>query len=138
MTVFLASLSSPDVKMTVFGLFDEKSCIQAIGILLIDFTSLAPGAISAIISLEMRPFKAAIDLFTPLGLTSVLESIWALVASIRISPMPVDILECLGHVHPIRGEDDDIAFSGLPLRTSRLAWAEIGDEACQRLRPSRI
>src|SRR4051794_978051 len=53
-------------------------------------------------------------------------------------PMPVDILECLGHVHPIRGEDDDIAFSGLPLRTSRCAWAEIGDEACQRLRPSRI
>ena len=62
---FLASLSSPDVKMTVFGLFDEKSCIQAIGILLIDFTSLAPAAISATISLEVRPFKAAIDLFTP-------------------------------------------------------------------------
>ena len=72
--------------MTVFGLFDEKSCIQAIGILLIDFTSLAPGAISAIISLEVRPFKAAIDLFTPLRLTSGLESIWALVASIRIRP----------------------------------------------------
>jgi hypothetical protein len=26
----------------------------------------------------------------------------------------------------------------LPLRTSSCAWAEIGDEACQRLRPSRI
>src|ERR1017187_7832107 len=35
----LASVSSPDVKMTVRGLFGEKSCIQAIGMLLIDFTS---------------------------------------------------------------------------------------------------
>src|SRR5258708_37410701 len=72
--------------MTVFGLFDEKSCIQAIGILLIDFTSLAPAALSATIALEVRQFKAVIDLFTPLSLTSGLESIWALVASIRIRP----------------------------------------------------
>ena len=85
-TIFLASLSSPDVKMTVFGLCDEKSCIQAIGILLIDFTSLAPAAISATISLEVHPFKAAIDLFTPSGLISGLGSTWALVASIRIRP----------------------------------------------------
>jgi hypothetical protein len=38
----LASVSSPDVKMTVRGLFGEKSCIQAIGMLLIDLTSRAP------------------------------------------------------------------------------------------------
>jgi hypothetical protein len=29
----LASVSSPDVKMTVRGLLGEKSCIQAIGML---------------------------------------------------------------------------------------------------------
>src|ERR1700735_522008 len=85
-TVFLASLSSPDVKITVFGLCDEKSCIQAMGILLIDFTSLAPTANSATISLEVRPFKAAIDLFTPSGLISGFASMWALVASIRVGP----------------------------------------------------
>src|SRR5580700_11500351 len=51
----LASASSPDVKMTVRGLFGEKSCSQAIGMLLIDFTSRAPTAISATISLDVRP-----------------------------------------------------------------------------------
>ena len=61
----LASLSSPDVKITVFGLCDEKYCIQAMGVFLIDFTSLAPTANSATISLEVHPFKAAIDLFAP-------------------------------------------------------------------------
>ena len=43
-------------------------------------------------------------------------------------PMPIDILERLGHVHPIRGEDDDIAFGRLRLGTSRCARAEIGDQ----------
>src|SRR6202021_2305179 len=68
----LASASSPDVKMTVRGLFGEKSCIQAIGMLLIDFTSRAPTAISATISLEVRPvnLKAARDLVTPARLIS--------------------------------------------------------------------
>jgi hypothetical protein len=41
-TSCLASVSSPDVKMTVRGLFGEKSFIQAIGMLLIDLTSRAP------------------------------------------------------------------------------------------------
>jgi hypothetical protein len=59
MTSCLASVSSPYVKITVRGLFGEKSCIQAIGMLLIDFTSLAPTAISATISVEVRPFNAA-------------------------------------------------------------------------------
>src|ERR1700727_826608 len=58
----LASLSAPDVKMTVRGLFGEKSCIQSIGMLLIDFTIRAPTAISATISLDVRPFNAARDL----------------------------------------------------------------------------
>ena len=49
-------------KMTVRGLFGEKSCIQAIGMLLIDSTSRAPTAISATISLDVRPFNAARDL----------------------------------------------------------------------------
>ena len=48
----LASVSSPDVKMTVRGLFGEKSCIQSIGMLLIDFTSLAPTAISKEINVD--------------------------------------------------------------------------------------
>ena len=56
-TSCLASVSSPDVKMTVRGLFGEKSCIQAIGMLLIDFTSRAPTAISATISLDVRPLQ---------------------------------------------------------------------------------
>src|ERR1700689_2273818 len=58
----LASASSPDVKMTVRGLAGEKSCIQSIGMLLIDFTIRAPTAISATISLDVRPFNAARDL----------------------------------------------------------------------------
>ena len=51
--------------MTVRGLFGEKSCIQAIGMLLIDLTSRAPTAISAAISLDVRPFDAARDRVTP-------------------------------------------------------------------------
>src|SRR6202042_2094723 len=47
----LASDSSPDVKRTVRGLLGEKSCIHDIGMLLIDFTSREPIAISATISL---------------------------------------------------------------------------------------
>jgi hypothetical protein len=85
-TSCLASVSSPDVKMTVRGLFGENSCIQAIGMLLIDFTSRVPTAISATISLEVRPFKAARDRETPARLMSGLGSICALVASIRIRP----------------------------------------------------
>ena len=56
--------------MTVRGLFGEKSCIHAIGMLLIDFTSRAPTAISATISLDVRPFKAARDRVTPARLIS--------------------------------------------------------------------
>jgi hypothetical protein len=63
-----------------------KSCIQAIGMLLIDFTSLAPTAISATISLDVRPLNAARDLVTPARLVSGLGSICALLASIRIRP----------------------------------------------------
>ena len=85
-TTDFASVSSPDVKSTVLGLLGEKSCIHAIGILLIDLTNLAPGAISATISLDVRPFNASIDLVTPWRLTSGLLSMWALVASMRIRP----------------------------------------------------
>ena len=65
----LASLSSPDIKMTVRGLFGEKSCIHAIGILLIDLTSRAPAGISPTISLDVRPvcFNAARYRVTPPG-----------------------------------------------------------------------
>jgi hypothetical protein len=85
-TSCFASRSSPDVKMTVRGLFGEKSCIQAIGMLLIDLTSRAPTAISATIPLDVRPFNAARDLVTPARLMSGLGSICAFVASIRIRP----------------------------------------------------
>lgn len=68
------------------GLCGEKSCIQAIGILLIDFTSLAPGAISATISLDVRPSNAATDLVTAAALVSGFASIWALVPSTRMRP----------------------------------------------------
>ena len=69
-------------------LFGEKSCIQAIGMLLIDFTSLAPTTISATISLDVRPFDfdAARDRAPPSRLMSGLGSICAFVASIRIRP----------------------------------------------------
>jgi hypothetical protein len=58
--------------MTVGGLFGEKSCIQAIGMLLMDFTSRAPTAISATSSLDVHPvsFNAARDLVTPARLIS--------------------------------------------------------------------
>ena len=85
-TCCLASVSSPDVKMTVRGLFGEKSWIQAIGMLLRDFTSRAPTAISATISLDLRPFSAARDLVTPARLMSAFASMCALVASIRTRP----------------------------------------------------
>jgi hypothetical protein len=52
--------------------------------------------------------------------------------------MPVDALEGLGHVHPMRGEDNDIALSRLRLGTSRCAGAQFGDQSSQGLRPSRI
>jgi len=68
-----ASVSSPDVKNTVRGLFGEKSCIQIIGMLQRDFTSLAPTAISATISLDVRPFNAARDLVTPFRLIAGLN-----------------------------------------------------------------
>jgi hypothetical protein len=85
-TSSLASMSSPDVKITVRGLFGEKSCIQSIGMLLIDFTRRAPTAISATISLEVRPFNAALDLVTPARLMSGTGSTCAFVASIRMRP----------------------------------------------------
>lgn len=69
-TTCFASLSSPDVKITVRGLLGEKSCIQTIGMVHSDFTSLAPTAISATISLDVRPFNAARDLVTPSRLMS--------------------------------------------------------------------
>jgi hypothetical protein len=74
MTVLLASSSSPEVKMTVRGFCFEKSCIQAMGMLLIDFTSRAPGAISATSSLDVRPLSAARDRVTPARLMSGLGS----------------------------------------------------------------
>ena len=43
--------------------------------------------------------------------------------------MPVNVLECLGHIRPIRSEDDDIAFGRLRLRTGHCAWA--GDMATE-------
>jgi hypothetical protein len=79
-TSCFASASSLDVKMTVRGLLDEKSCIQSIGKLLIDLTSRAPTAFSAIISLDVRPFNAVRDLVTPARLVSGLAPICALVA----------------------------------------------------------
>src|ERR1700741_122120 len=82
----LASDSSPDVKRTVRGLLGEKSCIHDIGMLLIDFTSREPMAISATISLDVRPFNAARDRATPARLRSGSESICALVASTSIRP----------------------------------------------------
>src|ERR1700722_3330746 len=54
-TGFLASRSSPEIKRTVRGLDAEKSEIQAIGTELNAFTTLAPGAKHATISLEVRP-----------------------------------------------------------------------------------
>ncbi len=84
--LFLASMSPPDVKMTVRGLFGEKSCIQSIGMLLIDLTSRAPAAISATISPEVRPFNAALHLVTPAKLMSATGSTCAFVASIKTRP----------------------------------------------------
>ena len=64
----------------------EKSWIQAIGMLLMDFTSRALTAISATISLGVRPFSAARDLVTPARLMSGFASMCAFVASIRTRP----------------------------------------------------
>jgi len=82
----LASWSSPEVKMTVRGLFGEKSCIQSVGMLLIDLTGRAPTAMSAIISLEVRPFNAARDLVAPARLMYGTGPTCAFVASIRVRP----------------------------------------------------
>src|SRR3984957_2557513 len=82
----LAYDSSPEVKRTVLDLLGENSCIHDIGMLLIDFTSCEPMAISATISLDVRPFNAARDRATPARLRSGSESICALVASISIRP----------------------------------------------------
>jgi hypothetical protein len=72
MTTRFASESSPEVKMTVFGFLSLESSIHAIGMLLIDLTTRAPGAHSAINSLEVRPVfaSAARDLVTPSRLMS--------------------------------------------------------------------
>ena len=66
-TLCFASASSPDVKMTVRGLFGEKSCIHSIGMLLMDLQAARQAAISATISLEVRPFNAARERVTPAG-----------------------------------------------------------------------
>jgi len=94
----LASWSSPEVKMTVRGLFGEKSCLQSIGMLLMDLASRAPGAISATISLELRPFNAARDLVTPARLMSGTGSTCAFVASVRMRPRQAT-LESVSHTH---------------------------------------
>ena len=69
------------------GFCFEKSCIHAMGMLLIDFTSRAPGAISATISLDVRPLSAARDRVTPARLMSGLASTWALVVD---APLRLD------------------------------------------------
>jgi hypothetical protein len=76
--------------------------------LLIDFTSLAPGAIAATISLDVRPSNAATDLATPAALMSGFSSMWAFVP--EYAAAPVDSLERLRRIRPIRGEDHHIAF----------------------------
>ena len=86
MTHCLASVSSPEVKRTVRGLLGEKSCIHDMGMLLMDFTSRAPLAISATISLDVRPFNAARDRATPAWLRSGSASLCALIASANIRP----------------------------------------------------
>jgi hypothetical protein len=105
--------------------------------LLIDFTSRAPGAISAIISLDVRPLSAARDLVTPATLMSGLGSMWALVASIRIRPRQ-SISFKAGHVDPIRREDHHVARGRLLFRSSSSIRAKSGDEITKRLRPARI
>jgi hypothetical protein len=54
--------------------------------LLIDFTSLAPGAIAATISLDVRPSNAATDLATPAALMSGFSPMWAFVPSTSMRP----------------------------------------------------
>ena len=58
--------------MTVFGLLSLKSLIHAMGMLLIDLTTRAPGAHSATSSLDVQPVfaNAARDLVTPSRLMS--------------------------------------------------------------------
>jgi hypothetical protein len=73
------------------GLLGEKSCIQAIGMLLVDLTSRAPTAISATISLDVRPFNAALGS----GHTSQ-TNVWGLQMCVRRidqdAPSPINPL----------------------------------------------
>ena len=136
-TSCFASVSSPDVKMTVRGLFGEKSCIQAIGMLLIDLTSRAPTAISATISLDVRPFNAARDLVTPARLMSG-GSRCAFVASIRNSATPIDALQRFRHFYPMCGENNGVALGRLLPGPRVGVLTEIGDKISQCLSASGI
>ena len=102
-TLCLASMSSPDVKMTVRGLVGEKSRIHFIGMLLIDFTSRAPTAISATISLEVRPFNAARERVTPARLRVGFRIHMRVSRIHQYSSTPINAFERLRHVHPLRG-----------------------------------
>ena len=124
--------------MTVRGLSGEKSCIQAIGMLLIDLTSLAPTAISATISLDVRPFSAARDLVTP-GQADVWNRVHMRVRRVdQDATSPIDTLQCFRHLRPMCSENDDIAFGCLLLRGCNGARAESGDKISQGLRTSGI
>ena len=102
-TLCLASASSPDVKMTVRGLAGEKSCIHSIGMLLIDFTSRAPAAISATISLEVRPFNAARERAMPAKAEVGFGAFMRVSRINQYSSTPINAFERLRHVHPFRG-----------------------------------
>jgi hypothetical protein len=117
------------------GLIGEKSCIQTVGMVHSDFTSLAPTAISATISLDVRAFNAARDLVTP-SRRCPEQRPMSVCGIDQNSAAPIDTFPRIGHVHRVCSENNHVAFSCLLLRPCTSVRAKIGDTICKCLWPS--
>ena len=104
--------------------------------MLIDVTSRAPGAIAATISLDVRPASAATDLATPAADVRFLGHVGVRPVD-EYEAAPVDSLERLRRIRPIRGENHHIAFRGVLLGSCAGGRTQIGYEPHQSLWPPR-
>jgi len=124
--------------MTEQGLFGEKSCIQAIGMLLIDFTSRAPTAILSNHFARGAPFQRG-PRSSNSRQTDVGFRIHMRVGRIdQNSATPIDTFQRFTHVHPMDSENNDVALGRLLPGPRDGAWTKISDKTSQCRRTAGI
>ena len=136
-TSCLASVSSPDVKMTVRGLFGRE-------VLYPGHRHVADRFNKPCANRHLSDYLAGC---APLqcGARSGHASqtnVWGLQMCVRRidqdAASPINTLESVSYTDPMRGKNDDVALGSLLLRPGDGAWTEISDKISQCLRTSGI